>query len=269
MAFQITTPVRLRFCAKKVHGLALCAHRPTNSLGWARNHGARHSITRPIAALESEDISEEGSSKDSLEDINNLAPADVKQNLIETLDVLINNDSQLRRVERSILRLESLKVTPITPEFTEMALAGEWRLRFSSLRTRSNKTVRIRRITQRFEVQNKRLVNEVTWSFLAKNNKDYVNAVLSVVCPYVFVGPGRLDVSLEKHNISITDREDGRPNELPDLQSVITDLRLALPIEHFDPSGLLDISYIEPDFRISRFLGKRLAGVRNVFTRVT
>lgn len=93
-------------------------------------------------------------------------------------------------------------------------------------------------------------------------------AYLWVISAYQFHSAGRLRVQLREHKVKILQRQDGEKNKMPgDLQALITKLQLALPIEFFDPSGLLDVTYIEPDFRLARFMGKRLAGVRNVFVR--
>lgn len=192
----------------------------------------------------------------------------MKDELIETLRIMTNDPAQVKKVEQSIITLESLKATPITPEFTEMALAGQWDLKFSSMRLRFNDKVRIREIVQRFNIEKKEMINDVLWSFPSKSGIEFVEATLAVHCSYVFTGPGRMEIDVKAHNVNICNREDGRRNDVPDdLQAVVNDLRLALPIEFFDPSGLSDISYIEPEFRIARFLGKRLAGVRNVFVR--
>lgn len=231
-----------------------------------------YSFVTPTASHGNNGVADETSEDYKEEDVESLAPDLVKQKLLRIIDIFINSESQLSVIERSILRLESLKATPITADFTEMVLAGEWRLCFSSLRTRANNSVRIRKISQRFDIDAKQLVNNVTWSFPAKKQNGYIDATLNVICSYVFVGPGRMQISLDKHKVTINNNQktEGQELELPDdWQAVISELRLALPIEHFDPSGLLDISYIEPDFRISRFLGKRLAGVRNILTRVS
>lgn len=200
-----------------------------------------------------------------------LSASAVKEELVGILEVLINDDEQVTRVRDCILNLESFKATPITPEFTEMALSGEWSLMFSSMRTRIVKnTVRIRKIFQRFDIDKKQLVNQVEWTFPDKTGIGEVQAVLNVICSYSFVGPGRLNIKLEQHKMSIVERSDGQPNELPDdLQAVIDEMRLALPVEFFDPSGLSDITYIEPDFRVTKYLGKRFAGVRNVLSRIS
>jgi len=54
-----------------------------------------------------------------------------------------------------------------------------------------------------------------------------------------------------------------------DPSELVAQLQRALPREFFDPDGsLLDITYVDPEMRISRFMGRRYAGVRNILMRV-
>lgn len=195
--------------------------------------------------------------------------ANVQQRLLRILPSYINNESQTVKVEQLILQLESLKATPITDIFTELGLSGTWSLLFSSTRAMTSGRIRLREIGQRFDVENKLLVNTVLWSFPTPDGDDQVNAVLDVQCSYKFVGPGRLEVEVQEHKIRLLERADGKQNKVPDLNVLVVELQRALPIEFFDPSGLIDVSYMTPDFRLARFVGKRLAGVRNIFTRST
>lgn len=198
-----------------------------------------------------------------------LDPNSTKHRLLKILDSLINLDSQHGKVEQLILQLESLNAKPITDMFTEMALSGEWKLVFSSMRTKTDGNIRIRQIGQIFDTEKKTLTNQVLWSFPSADGTDQIRAYLWVICEYKFVGPGRLEVSISEHKVKILKREDGAKHNVPkDMQSVINTLRQALPMDFFQPLGLLDVSYIEPNFRLARFVGKRLAGVRNVFIRV-
>lgn len=197
-----------------------------------------------------------------------LDSATLKRRLLKILDSLINLKSQHGKVEQLILQLESLNVKPITDSFTEMALAGEWKLVFSSMRISTDGQIRFRKIGQLFDVERKTLQNSVVWSFPAADGKDEILACLSVTCDYKFVGPGRLEVGVPKHVVDVFQREDGKKINPPkDMKRVISTLQLALPIDFWDPSGLLDVSYIEPNFRLARTVGRRLAGVRSVFVR--
>lgn len=191
-----------------------------------------------------------------------------KVRLLKVLSSLINLDSQHGKVEQLILELESLNAKPVTDTFTEMALAGEWKLVFSSMRTKTDGSIRIRKIGQKIDPEKKKLINEVLWSFPSVDDTGNIDAYLWAECDYKFVAPGRLQVGTPSHSVKIVETEDGKKQTLPDdMQKVISTLRRALPIDFFEPQGLLDVSYIEPNFRLGRFVGKRLAGVRNVFVR--
>lgn len=222
-----------------------------------------------VTAVDPDDVSfQNGTFSNNNEAVPSSALA--KDKLVNVLRVMTNEEPQLEQIQESIMQLESLNATPITPEFTEMALAGSWSLLFSSVRIRSKQGVRIRDLSQRFDIAEKRLMNVVSWSFPDKLGVESVDADMTITCKYLFVGPGRLQIDLEGHNMSLRERSDGKPNDLPDdLPQIISDLRATLPFEFFDPSGLCDITYIEPDFRVARFIGKRTAGIRNVFTRTS
>lgn len=198
-----------------------------------------------------------------------LEPAALKAGLLKIISNLVNDSSQVVKVGTLVVQLESLQAIPVTEVFTEMALAGSWRLLFSSSRTRTKGNVRIRRTSQDFIPEKKQLINTVLWSFLDTQGKDEIYATLHVVCSYAFAGPGRLSIEVQEHKVRVLQRKDGKPNNVPDdLAPLIIELQMSLPPELFDPSGLVDVSYIEPDFRLARFLGKRVAGVRNIFSRI-
>lgn len=195
-------------------------------------------------------------------------PKDVRERLLKVINRMVNDQRQTKEIEELIIKLESFKLTPITPAFTELGLAGRWNLIFSSTRTKSKRNIRIRKIGQSFDTENKKVLNEALWSFPSKSGSEEIFANLTVLNSYKFVGPGRMEVSLEDHKVEIVPREDKKPQDMPDdLKALITDMQLSLPVEFFDPSGLVDVSFLDPSFRLARFVGKRAAGVRNVFTR--
>lgn len=194
-------------------------------------------------------------------------PTVTKKRLLRILTALINLDTQRNKVQQLILQLEKLKNTPATEVFTELALAGEWVLLFSSTRTGTDGNIRIREIGQIFDIENKTLTNRVVWNYTSPDGIYRVFANLVVICTYKFVGPGRIDVTIKEHKITLEEGE-GIENKAPkNMQPVVFELQRALPFEFFGPSGLIDVTYIEPDFRIARFMGKRIAGVRNIFIR--
>lgn len=195
-------------------------------------------------------------------------PKAVREDLLKQLSSMINLDSQKSQIESNILALESLKSVPATIPFTEFALAGEWRLLFSSMTTRTDGNVRIREIGQSINTEKHQLINKVLWTFSAPKSLQQVNAEMIITASYQFVNSRRLDVKLDNHTAKILTRKDGQENILPDdMQAIMIELQLALPMDFFDPSGLIDITYIEPSFRLVRYVGKERAGVSNVFVR--
>lgn len=93
-----------------------------------------------------------------------------------------------------------------------------------------------------------------------------IEATLRVSCTYKFIGAARMHVDLEGHAVEIDSRNE-KAKKLPTeyLEPMVNQLQSALPTEIWDPSGLIDTTSVAPDFRIARFVGKRLAGVRNIF----
>lgn len=196
-------------------------------------------------------------------------PTTLRQNLVRLISEFTKEDVQIGPIKDALMKLESLQLTPATPEFSELALFGDWRLLYSSLGTMTKEPFTLEKTVQRFDTAAKRMTNQVDWEFPAKNGINKVNARLQVICEYSFVGPSRLNIKLLEHKVTILPRQDSSSIELPDdMKIVIDDLRRTIPIEFFDPSGLCDISYIEPEYRVSRFLGKRVAGVREIFFRI-
>ncbi|CAN8076367.1 unnamed protein product [Agarophyton chilense] len=195
-------------------------------------------------------------------------PAIAKKRLLEIITSLINNDGQIQEAELLIRQLESATEYPVTQEFTEMAISGTWKLVFSSMHTTTKGNVRIRQIGQHVNTQEKLLINQTKWTFPDRNGIEQINASLDVECSYEFVTSFRLRIQLREHKVRLLPRKDGKPNKPPaDMKRIITELQLALPREFFDPSGLMDVTYVDPTFRLSRFMGKKLAGVRNLFVR--
>lgn len=199
----------------------------------------------------------------------NLPPARLCEQLVQIVNTLTSEDGQVDLIQQLIKALESRWPKPSTSSFTELALSGEWNLLFSSTRTQPKDSVRIRSISQSFDIEKKLMLNSARWSFPNRSGSDEIFAELIVTNEYSFVEAGRLQIELKSHNVRLEDRQDGKKHEMPeDMDRVIKEMQLSLPVEHFDPSGLVDVSYLEPGHRIARFQGKRLAGVRNIFEKV-
>lgn len=142
---------------------------------------------------------------------------------------------------------------PATASFGELAHAGDWSLAYSSA-IRAATSMRIRGVSQ--HIESGTLENVVVFEWIAK-----VRGVLRIGCEYEFIGPARIQIALLAHTV----RLDSAP--VGDMQEMVAELQRALPPEIFDPSGIADHTVLAPHVRVSRFVGPRLAGVRDVFVR--
>lgn len=93
-----------------------------------------------------------------------------------------------------------------------------------------------------------------------------VQATLRVQCTYEFVGAARMKISLQRHAVNVDARNEAAKNIPPEaFNSMVHAVQKALPAEIFDPSGLVDYTFVAPDCFITRLMGKSRASVRNVF----
>ena len=196
---------------------------------------------------------------------NNPQSHSAKDRLLKILPALINLPSQSAKVAALIGNVETDLQPPATSAFTELAISGSWRLLFSSgLPVRKNdSSMRLRSIKQ--TIQNGKLNNVVRMTWVPQPDTE-IEATLRVSCTYKFIGAARMHVDLEGHAVEIDSRNE-KAKKLPTeyLEPMVNQLQSALPTEIWDPSGLIDTTSVAPDFRIARFVGKRLAGVRNIF----
>lgn len=212
-----------------------------------------------------------------------LSPAQItttsKHQLLRILPALINLPKQTEKVASLINTIESNADPPLTSAFTLLAISGRWRLLFSSALPAREGTgsLRIRSIVQEIlpadngdsnsDVIGGSFVNVVTFTY-----DDFrVQAKLTVVSNFEFVkaSPARMMITLDGHQVKILkiDAASKGPKQLEqeDTQTMVRELQKGVPAEIWDPSGLIDTTFVQPDLRINRFVGKRLAGVRNIF----
>lgn len=197
--------------------------------------------------------------------------------LLRMLPYVINLNSQRARLETLIRSMEaSPGAKPLTEGFASLGLEGRWLLLFSSTTLGSPVAagLRIRRIGQRIDSERKTLVNFAEWSLIGR--RDPCEAILYVKCTFRFIGAARIEVTLKEHEIRPREevyKPKTRGKKVkksvfpPDLDEMVQQLQRSLPREFFDPSGKIDISYLDADCRIAKFIGKRLAGVRNVYVK--
>ncbi len=192
-------------------------------------------------------------------------PQSAKERLLKLLPALINIPAQSAKVAALIGSVEAGLQPPATAAFTELAVSGAWRLLFSSaLPVRANaSSMRLRTITQ--TINGGTLDNHITVTWVPRPDAE-IEATLRVSCTYEFVGAARMHVKLLRHAVEIDSRSEAATKLPPEhLEAMVEELQRALPTEIWDPSGLIDTTSVAPDFRIARFVGKRLAGVRNIF----
>jgi hypothetical protein len=196
---------------------------------------------------------------------------DLKSDLRAALSIA---DRQIRAesIKRIILELEGMpNARPGTAEFADFALSGTWELLFSSSPSSSSSQIRLRQLVQSFDATEKTITNTCSWTYIGDGTVPKVEAVIEIGGKYSFRSESPLlDVEVQSHQIRVVEGRNGQENgALPeDLRSVVMDLQRSLPIEFFDPSGTVEISHLDPTFRISCMVGKRLNGVRNVFQRL-
>mmetsp|Transcript_12601 Transcript_12601/g.18246 ORF Transcript_12601/g.18246 Transcript_12601/m.18246 type:complete len:319 (-) Transcript_12601:325-1281(-) len=183
-----------------------------------------------------------------------------KSQLRRLLPYVINLDRQRLKVEKLIKFLEQQGTTPLTNDFTEMGLSGRWNLLYTTTTLGTPSTgLRLRKVEQEFDIEAKKIRNHVLWSFLDED----CHGQFTIVINYQMVGSGRLYLKVEDYILK-------PKNKIPEDPVLLSEnLQRALPREFFDPdNSWLDVTYIDPNFRIARYMGKRYAGVRNILDRV-
>lgn len=178
------------------------------------------------------------------------------------------------RVQQLLLALEaSPTARPATSAFAEFAIAGSWDVICSTSRTVSDGTIRIRRLVQTIDPSEKTIVNRCFWTYVSPDGDPDVDAILEISNRYSFADESsRLLVELVGHQLQIQSSDDsGKSSEegkLPqDMKALITALQRSIPLEFFDPSGPVDISYVDPGLRIMCTTGERFFGLRSIFVR--
>lgn len=204
--------------------------------------------------------------------VNPIPTAAAQVRLLRLLPALINNARQADKV-RSLLAkaiAEGASTLCASSDVNELALRGTWRLFFSSSPPiRGGRgSVRVRSMYQQIG-PNRALINAIQCVWFGAPHRVPLLATMHVLCTYQFVAPNRIVVKLKEHTLRFDPRADGLDGKLPvDLAPMLGDLRAAVPVDFFDPSGLVEITTLDTEFRSMRYLGKRIAGVQNVFVGV-
>lgn len=185
------------------------------------------------------------------------------------------SEQEQSRIRELLRQLESTpSARPETAVFSEFALAGKWQLLFSSSPSKASPDVKVQAVYQTFDAENKKMTSSCAWTFIAATEEDNVDAILSIESSYSFPNESAL-VKFEvlSHQLSVVPRLNSAGEKLTaklpeDLQALVERLQGNIPIEIWDPSGLVDpATFMNPDFRVSCFLDDRIRGVRSVFKR--
>lgn len=195
----------------------------------------------------------------------------------ELLDIVCRSDGVNRRarVLELIRELEAIpNARPETALFAEFALAasgGRWEMNFSTSPVTLDELIRVRKLIQTIDAEEKTLTNSCFWTLVGDDGAD-IECVLDIRCKYSFSDDSPLiEVVVDSHQLQVLPQSDGKESpKLPsDLQSLIQRLQGSLPLEIWDPSGGQDpATFMDPDCRIACMLTEKLQGVRTVYKRI-
>ncbi|GJQ15760.1 hypothetical protein GpartN1_g7551.t1 [Galdieria partita] len=190
----------------------------------------------------------------------------IKRNLRKMLTHFINMSPQRRRIFALIRGLEGRYSPPSSVESLVQQLEGSWKLIFSSttLGIPSRELV-VLKVTQTLGVGKMRdngcfevdMVNRCRWNYVQQGA--YGN--LEIFCMLTFLGRCRFMCRVLEYRVEAHDQV-----KTKEVRSIVGYLQRNLPREFFDPNNcMLQISFVDDELRIVKWLGKKFAGVRNIF----
>jgi len=194
--------------------------------------------------------------------------AQIKRHLRKMLSYFINLSPQRRRIFALIRNLEQRYSSLTSWGQLTQQLEGNWKLVFSSttLGVPSTDLV-VSKLTQTlgkgqlrengcYEID---MVNTCEWNYVQLGTR----GELEIFCMLTFLGRCRfmcrvLDYRMETHD----------QVKAQQARFIVGYLQRNLPREFFDPNNcMLQISFVDDELRIVKWLGKKFAGVRNIFYR--
>ena len=175
-------------------------------------------------------------------------------------------------VETSINVLEQKYIPPLTLDFLNMIMSGEWLFLFSthdSQSSRMNRKLRITDLSQTIETHQLggKMIQRASWDYLEQDEGNgYIHGVFTSNTSYTIVQGSRVSMGNDCDLSLSISKGSKSPN---DPQTLIAWIRKFMPSEMFDPTHLaLDTTFVDPDLRIVRFTGSKLyEGVRHVYIR--
>jgi len=194
----------------------------------------------------------------------------IKSELLDLLPRMTGQDDEFRRVEQLVNALEEKYVPAQTLDFLNLALQGRWQLLFSTNLAAGRPhplKFRLRELVQQIECQKLegKIHNTATWDLAEAADGNFrATGTFTAECGYSINQGARLVVDLRDHTL-----RPARGSEIPaDVPALVGLLHRAMPKEMFDPSDhAMDTTYLDADFRIARYTGPRMEGVRGIFIR--
>mmetsp|Transcript_17038 Transcript_17038/g.25794 ORF Transcript_17038/g.25794 Transcript_17038/m.25794 type:complete len:268 (-) Transcript_17038:3633-4436(-) len=197
-------------------------------------------------------------------------PLDLKKRVTDLLPRMKTKEDALS-VQNDINNMES-GFTPFqTLDFMNLAVGGEWKLLFSTkLRGGPRPNFRITEMVQKIEPSGLagKIINRLKWEFKQDHNSDVFDCfgTFSVNCSYKINQGGRMEVELDGHTVDLK-KKSAVPDDVPALFKL---LNRNMPPELFDPNGHgIDTTYVDGDFKITRYTGPAFEGVRNIYIRTS
>jgi hypothetical protein len=201
------------------------------------------------------------------EDVATLPLLDIKQRLLDLLPSMTGTDIEFRLVEMYVNALEEAHVPPLTLDFFNLAMTGDWQLLFSTnLSSGPKPNFRLRELLQRIDSNRLEghLTNVATFDFAEDGTTFDMTGTFSVKCTYQINQGARMDCKLEDFIL-----EPAKGSRIPtDVPSLVGMLHRSMPMEMFDPNQhAMDTTYLDGDLKIVRLTGHKFEGVRDIFIR--
>jgi len=236
------------------------------------------SVVTPSKSLQSSPLKDEPfvglNQEDGMSSAMTKSIDELKTKLIKTiLSMSQTNPTQFKvTVETCINTLEQKYIPPLTLDFFNMIMSGEWLFLLSThdSQIRMNRRIRIMDLSQTMEThQLKGQVNHrASWNFLddEEDEGSYTYGVFTSNTPYN-IGQGSRISFGSQCDLSLSISKGSKSPKDP--QMLVAWIRKVLPTEMFDPSNLaLDTTFLDPDLRIIRFAGStQYEGLRHVYIR--
>jgi hypothetical protein len=181
---------------------------------------------------------------------------------------MTGTNEEFRLVETYVNALEGAHIPPITLDFFNLAMTGDWQLLFSTNLSGGGPkpNFRLRELLQciRSNRLGGDLTNVATWEFAEDGTTFDMAGTFSVKCTYQIHQGARMECKLE--DLLLEPAERSRiPSDVPSLVGM---LHRSMPKEMFDPNQhAMDTTYLDGNLKIVRLTGQKFEGIRDIFIR--